>query len=117
MSANQSILVFLLLAVLFTLFLYILATLVSPYQPTASKNAPYECGFPAIESTRKPFTVQFYIVAILFIVFDVEAALLFPWAMNFRELDWFGMICMLHFLGLLGVVFVYEWLAGALEWE
>lgn len=117
MSAYVPILVFLLIAVLLAIFLFVLGSIVSPYKPSDGKSAPYECGFPAMDSVRKPFDVRFYLVAILFIVFDIETALLFPWAVTFRSLGWKGICSMLIFLLLLSVVFIYEWLAGALEWE
>jgi NADH-quinone oxidoreductase subunit A len=105
------------MSVVASIFLYVLAALASPYRPNVAKRAPYECGFPAVESARHPFNIRFYLVAILFIVFDIETALLFPWAACFRQLGWYGIICMLLFLALLAVAFVYEWRAGALDWE
>lgn len=97
--------------------LFVLGLLVAPNKPNAAKQAPYECGFPAMETARKPFDVRFYLVAIMFIVFDIETAILFPWAVTFRKLGWLGVSAMLLFLFVLTIVFVYEWLAGALEWE
>jgi NADH-quinone oxidoreductase subunit A len=81
------------------------------------KLSTYECGFPEFEDARAKFDVRFYLVAILFIVFDLEVAFLFPWAVVFRELGWTPVIAMGIFLGLLVVGFIYEWKKGALEWE
>ncbi len=86
-------------------------------RPNAQKNSPYECGFPPFEDARKPFDVRFYLVAILFIIFDLETAFLFPWAVVFKHLPFVGIISMALFLSLLIVGFAYEWLKGALEWE
>ncbi|MCO7225058.1 NADH-quinone oxidoreductase subunit A [Pleionea sp. CnH1-48] len=86
-------------------------------KPDDAKNAPFECGFDAFEDARMKFDVRFYLVAILFIIFDLEIAFLFPWAVVFDELGWFGVISMAVFLGLLVVGFIYEWKKGALEWE
>lgn len=83
----------------------------------AAKLSPYECGFDAEGDARMPFDVRFYLVAILFIVFDLETAFLFPWALVFRHLGWLGLVSMALFLGLLVVGFIYEWKKGALEWE
>jgi len=91
--------------------------ILSPKKPYQEKNSPYECGFPAFDDARMPFDVRFYLVAILFIIFDLETAFLVPWAVVFRELGWFGMISMGIFLGILIVGFIYEWKKGALEWE
>ena len=117
MSTYIPVLIFLLIAMLLAIFLFVLGVFVSPSAPSKAKRAPYECGFPAMDTVRKPFDVRFYLVAILFIVFDIETALLFPWAVSFKQLSWLGVMSMLLFLALLTVVFVYEWFAGALEWE
>jgi NADH-quinone oxidoreductase subunit A len=89
----------------------------SKSHPDAAKNAPYECGFPAFENSRIPFDVRFYLVAILFIIFDLETAFFFPWALALRRIGWFGFFAMMLFLGLLVIGFIYEWKRGALEWE
>ena len=86
-------------------------------KPDAAKNSPYECGFEHFSDARMPFDVRFYLVAILFIIFDLETAFLFPWAVVLRHVGWGGLIAMLIFLGVLIVGFVYEWKKGALEWE
>lgn len=89
----------------------------SPTKPSEAKNKPFECGFDAFEGSRMKFDVRFYLVAILFIIFDLEIAFLFPWAVVLDEIGWFGLISMSVFLLLLLVGFAYEWKKGALEWE
>ena len=85
--------------------------------PYDAKTAPYECGFDVLEDSRLPFDVRFYLVAILFIIFDLETAFLFPWAIILRQVGWLAFWSMMAFLGVLVVGFVYEWRKGALEWE
>ena len=82
-----------------------------------AKLSPYECGFDAFEDSRLKFDVRYYLVAILFIVFDLEIAFLFPWAVALDTIGMFGMVAMLIFLGVLVVGFIYEWKKGALEWD
>jgi NADH-quinone oxidoreductase subunit A len=94
-----------------------LGYLLGPKRSYAAKNSPYECGFDAFDDARLPFDVRYYLVAILFIIFDLETAFLVPWAVVFRKLGWFGLIAMGIFLGLLVIGFIYEWKKGALEWE
>jgi NADH-quinone oxidoreductase subunit A len=91
--------------------------LVAGEKPDPEKNAAYECGFDAFEDTRGRFDVRFYLVAILFIIFDLEVAFLFPWAVSLGEIGVFGFWSMMLFLGILTVGFIYEWKTGALEWE
>ena len=91
--------------------------LLAPYRPDSEKNAPYECGFEAFEDSRMRFDVRYYLVAILFIIFDLEIAFLFPWAVVLESIGMFGFIAMLIFLGILVIGFIYEWKKGALEWE
>ena len=88
-----------------------------PAAPDRDKIAAYECGFDAFEDARGRFDVRFYLVAILFIIFDLEVAYLFPWAVSFSEIGLYGFWSMVVFLGLLTIGFVYEWKKGALEWE
>ncbi len=88
-----------------------------PRRPDAAKNSPYECGFDAVGDARTPFDVRFYLVAILFIIFDLETAFLVPWAVVLRHLGWTGIVVMAIFLGLLVIGFIYEWKKGALEWD
>lgn len=89
----------------------------APRNPNAEKNSPYECGFSAFEDARLKFDVRFYLVAILFIIFDLEIAFLFPWAIVLEDIGLFGILAMGLFLGILVVGFIYEWKKGALEWE
>lgn len=95
----------------------LLGYLLGPKHPDEAKLSSYECGFPAFDDARSPFDVRYYLVAILFIIFDLETAFLVPWAVVFRDLGWFGLISMGIFLALLTVGFIYEWKKGALEWE
>lgn len=85
--------------------------------PDSAKLSPYECGFEAFEDARMKFDVRYYLVAILFILFDLEIAFMFPWAIVFQELGWFGFWSMMVFLGILVAGFIYEWKKGALDWE
>ena len=87
------------------------------HQPNAEKLSEYECGFPAFEDARSRFDVRFYLIAILFIVFDLEAAFLFPWAVSLDLTGWAGWIGMMVFLVILAIGLAYEWKMGALEWE
>ena len=93
------------------------AAVIAVRNPDPEKVSAYECGFNAFDDARMKFDVRFYLVAILFIIFDLEVAFLFPWAISFGELGWFGMWSMMAFLGVLTVGFVYEWRKGALEWD
>ena len=95
----------------------LLGKIVSPNRPDTAKNSPYECGFEAFEDARRKFDVRYYLVAILCILFDLEIAFLFPWAVVLKEIGLFGFVAMLVFLGILVVGFIYEWMKGALEWE
>lgn len=91
--------------------------LLSPSRPDAEKNSPYECGFEPFEDSRQKFDVRFYLVAILFIIFDLEIAFLFPWAVVLDQVGVFGFWAMVIFLTILIVGFIYEWKNGALDWE
>ena len=95
----------------------VLARLTGSQNPDSEKLSPYECGFEAFEDARMKFDVRYYLVAILFILFDLEIAFLFPWAIVLQDIGWFGLIAMIVFLGILVVGFIYEWKKGALEWE
>ena len=112
-----SIFIFFALAVGFALFVVFLSSLVGRRKVTPQKMLPYECGMDPIGTARKPFSVRFYIVAMLFIVFDIEAVFLYPWAVIFRELQVFGLVEMGVFMAILLVGFIYVWKKGALEWE
>ena len=94
-----------------------LGWLLGPRNPDPEKLSPYECGFEAFEDARMKFDVRYYLVAILFILFDLEIAFLFPWAVVLKEIGLFGFVSMMIFLAILVVGFVYEWMKGALEWE
>jgi NADH-quinone oxidoreductase subunit A len=95
----------------------VLGKLLGPSRPDPEKLAPYECGFEAFEDARMKFDVRYYLVAILFILFDLEIAFLFPWAVVLNDIGLPGFLAMMLFLGILVVGFVYEWMKGALEWE
>jgi len=95
----------------------LLGRLLAPNRPDAEKLSPYECGFEAFEDARMKFDVRFYLVAILFILFDLEIAFMFPWAVVLKELGLFGLSAMFVFLAILTIGFVYVWKKGALEWE
>jgi NADH-quinone oxidoreductase subunit A len=88
-----------------------------PRRPDAEKLSPYECGFEAFEDARMKFDVRYYLIAILFILFDLEIAFLFPWAVVLQEIGMFGFVSMIIFLAILTIGFIYEWAKGALEWE
>ena len=95
----------------------VLARLTGSQNPDSEKLSPYECGFEAFEDARMKFDVRYYLIAILFILFDLEIAFLFPWAVTLGEIGSFGFWSMMIFLLILVVGFVYEWMKGALEWE
>ena len=95
----------------------VLPLLLAPKSPDSEKLSAYECGFNAFDDARMKFDIRFYLVSILFIIFDLEVAFLFPWAVSFKEMGWFGFWSMMVFLGVLTIGFIYEWKKGALEWE
>lgn len=111
------ILIFLGLGIAFGVAPVLAGAILAPNKPDDEKLSPYECGFEAFEDSRMKFDVRFYLVAILFIIFDLEIAFLFPWAVVLDEIGWFGYWAMVVFLGILVVGFAYEWKKGALEWE
>ena len=111
------ILIFLAVAGAFGLVLLALGFVLGPRRPDAEKLSPYECGFDPFEDSRVKFDVRYYLVAILFIIFDLEIAFLFPWAVVLQEIGVFGFAAMMVFLGILIIGFLYEWKKGALEWE
>ncbi|KTD59165.1 NADH-quinone oxidoreductase subunit A [Legionella shakespearei] len=117
LSQYLPVLVFIIIGLLLGLAMIGGASLFSKHSPDPEKNSPYECGFSAFESSHIPFDVRFYLVAILFIIFDLETAFFFPWALALRKIGWFGFLGMMLFLGLLVIGFIYEWKRGALEWE
>jgi NADH-quinone oxidoreductase subunit A len=95
----------------------LLGRVLGPHRPDSEKLSPYECGFEAFEDARMKFDVRYYLVAILFILFDLEIAFLFPWAVSLREIGTPGFLGMMLFLSILVVGFIYEWKKGALDWE
>jgi NADH-quinone oxidoreductase subunit A len=111
------ILIFLGLAIALGLVFLVAAWLVAPYNPDPEKLSAYECGFNAFDDARMKFDVRFYLVSILFIIFDLEVAFLFPWSVAFQHIGVFGFWSMMLFLAVLTVGFIYEWRKGALEWE
>ncbi len=111
------ILIFIIVGLLVGAGAMLAGTVLGTRRPDSEKDSPYECGFEAFESARMKFDVRYYLVAILFIVFDLEIAFLFPWAVALPELGVFGVWAMTVFLTILVVGFVYEWKKGALEWE
>jgi NADH-quinone oxidoreductase subunit A len=117
LSEYLPILLFLGLATIIGIALMVIGTVIGPSKPSADKLAPYECGFLAFEDARMKFDVRYYLMAILFIVFDLEIAFIFPWAVVFRDIGLVGLIEMGMFLLLLVLGFAYVWKKGALEWE
>jgi len=118
MLANYApVLIFLLVASAFGLVLLGLGFTLGSGSKDAQKLSPYECGFEAFEDSRMRFDVRYYLVAILFIIFDLEIAFLVPWAVSLREIGMFGLVSMGIFLAILVVGFIYEWRKGALEWD
>lgn len=111
------ILIFIIIAAGMSVAMIGLSFVVGKQNPDVNKNAAYECGFDAFDDARSRFDVRFYLVAILFIIFDLEIAFLFPWAISLGEIGLFGFWSMMVFLGVLTVGFIYEWNKGALEWE
>jgi NADH-quinone oxidoreductase subunit A len=115
------ILIFLVIAIaLSTAFVFLpmgVAKLTGSHQPDPEKLTEYECGFPAFEDARSQFDVRFYLVAILFIIFDLEAAFLFPWAVSLDEIGWAGWATMMVFIAELSLGLIYAWKKGALDWE
>ena len=111
------ILLFLAIAIAMTVAMIGMSYVLGPQKPDAEKLSAYECGFEAYDDARSKFDVRFYLVAILFIIFDLEVAFLFPWATALGDIGLFGFGSMMVFLAVLTVGFIYEWKKGALEWE
>lgn len=111
------ILLFIGIAGVLGLALMVAPLLLAPSKPDPEKLSAYECGFPSFDDARMKFDVRFYLVSILFIIFDLEVAFLFPWAISLKSIGLFGFWSMVVFLGVLTVGFIYEWKKGALEWE
>ena len=112
-----SIIIFLFLALFLSIGFILINFLAAPNNPDPEKLSAYECGFEAFDDSRMEFDVRFYLVAILFIIFDLEIAFLFPWAITLSKIGIFGFWSMMLFLGVLTIGFIYEWKKGALEWE
>ena len=112
-----SIVIFLFIALGLSIGFIFLNFLLSPKKPDPEKLSAYECGFEAFDDSRMEFDVKFYLVAILFIIFDLEIAFLFPWAISLGKIGLFGFISMMIFLFILTIGFIYEWKKGALDWE
>lgn len=111
------IVIFLGLSAVISIALLIVPFVIAPSNPDPEKLSAYECGFDAFDDSRMRFDVKFYLVAILFIIFDLEVAFLFPWAVSLGEVGLFGFWSMMVFLGVLTIGFIYEWKKGALEWD
>jgi NADH-quinone oxidoreductase subunit A len=111
------ILIFLAVAIGISVAMVMSSYIVARQKPDSEKLSAYECGFEAFDDARSRFDVRFYLVAILFIIFDLEVAFLFPWVVAFGDIREFGYVSMVIFLGILTVGFIYEWRKGALEWE
>ncbi len=111
------VLVFIVVALLFGAVALTVGFVLGPRRSYAEKDSPYECGFEAFEDARMQFDVRYYLVAILFIIFDLEIAFLFPWAVALGDIGMSGFVAMMVFLSVLVIGFVYEWKKGALEWE
>jgi NADH-quinone oxidoreductase subunit A len=109
--------IFVAVALVIGIVLLIVPFIVAYQQPDPEKLSAYECGFNAFDDARMKFDVRFYLVAILFIIFDLEVAFLFPWAVAFKQVGVYGFWSMMLFLGVLTVGFIYEWKKGALEWD
>ncbi len=97
--------------------LFVATTLLGPKAPNAAKSQPFECGNPSDGARHVRPSVKFYLTALLFVVFDIEAVMIYPWAVEFRSLGWTGFVTMASFIGLLAVVLMYVWKKGGLEWE
>jgi len=117
LSNYLPIVIFIGLSAVIGLALMLAPFLVAIKKPDPEKVSAYECGFDAFDDARMKFDARFYLVAILFIIFDLEVAFLFPWAAAFKDVGWFGFWSMMIFLGVLTVGFIYEWKKGALEWD
>ena len=111
-----SILIMIALGAGFALFSVLLSTVLGPRRPTAEKSAPYECGMPPVGDARERQSVKFYLVAMIFLLFDIEVAFLYPWAMALRDLGWNGFVQVLLFMALLLAGYLYVWRKGALDW-
>jgi NADH-quinone oxidoreductase subunit A len=116
-SQYLPILLFLIIAIGLSIVIILIPFIINKMRPDSQKNSPYECGFEGEGPVRNEFKVQFYLVAILFIIFDLEVAFLFPWAVALREIGAIGFWSMMVFLIILTIGFIYEWKKGALDWK
>jgi NADH-quinone oxidoreductase subunit A len=116
-SQYLPILLFLIIAIGLSIVIILIPFIINKMRPDSQKNSPYECGFEGEGPVRNEFKVQFYLVAILFIIFDLEVAFLFPWAVALREIGTIGFWSMMVFLIVLTIGFIYEWKRGALDWK
>ena len=117
LSEYLSIIIFLFIALALSIGFVFINFILSPKNPDPEKLSPYECGFEAFSDSRIEFDIRFYLVAILFIIFDLEIAFLFPWAISLGNIGLLGFFSMMIFLSILTIGFIYEWKKGALEWE
>ncbi len=111
------ILIYLFIAVAFAVFAIAASYLLGQRKPSAAKQAPYECGVTTIGPTYRRIPIKYYIIAMLFLLFDIEVVFLYPWAVVFRELRIFAFVSMIVFIGILLIAYIYIWKKGALEWE
>jgi NADH-quinone oxidoreductase subunit A len=116
MQGWLSIFIMIALGAAFALGSILLSNVLGPRKPTAEKSAPYECGMPAVGDARERQSVKFYLIAMIFLLFDIEVAFLYPWAMALRELGWTGFLQVVLFMALLLAGYVYVWRKGALDW-
>ena len=112
-----AILIYLCIAIAFALFAIAASALLGQRKPTAVKKAPYECGMTTVGSSYRRIPIKYYIIAMLFLLFDIEVVFLYPWAVVFKELKIFAFISMVIFIGILIIAYIYIWKKGALEWE
>jgi NADH-quinone oxidoreductase subunit A len=117
LHAYLPLVIFIAIAFAISAILLVVPFVIAPNKPDPEKVSTYECGFEAFDDARMKFDVRFYLVSLLFIIFDLEVAFLFPWAVAFKHVGAFGFWSMMVFLGILTVGFVYEWRKGALEWD
>jgi NADH-quinone oxidoreductase subunit A len=117
LASYLPIIIFIAVAAVIGIALMVAPFIIAYRAPDAEKLSAYECGFNAFDDARMKFDVRYYLVSILFIIFDLEVAFLFPWAVSFGKIGWFGFWSMMVFLGVLTIGFIYEWRKGALEWD
>ncbi|MGL9732695.1 MAG: NADH-quinone oxidoreductase subunit A [Wolbachia sp.] len=117
MNEYLSIVIFICISIIVSLILSVLPMFLAVSNPDSEKLSTYECGFNSLSRARKNFDIKFYLVSILFIIFDLEIIFLFPWAVSLSKISYFGFWSMMIFLTILIISFIYEWCKGALEWE